>query len=285
VASDPTTLIPPTAGHTPFANATHRVYMSATLGGGGELERAFGVQRIARIPVPAAWQRHGAGRRLFLMPAAAADGGDDVLCAATAAVRRTLLIAPSQAASEEAASPVLPPDATRLGPDAIADGDVTSFLAPPRAALVLPNRYDGLDLPNEDCRLIVLSRLPTASHARERSLCDTLGARRVQRVRTRIAQGAGRETRNRQDFAAVALRGRDLIDFLLLRVVELPLSVVGGDGERPARRRGDGPPRRRASHPSQRRRARPEVGPALDGVPRDADGRARRSSTARRRVP
>src|SRR5919108_6474718 len=144
VASDPTTLIPPTAGHTPFANATHRVYMSATLGGGGELERAFGVQRIARIPVPAAWQRHGAGRRLFLMPAAAADGRDHVLLAATAAVRRTLLIAPSQAGSEEAASPVLPPDATRLGPDAIADGDVTSFLAPPRAALVLPNRYDGL---------------------------------------------------------------------------------------------------------------------------------------------
>jgi Type III restriction enzyme, res subunit len=211
-------LIPPTAGHTPFADAIHRLYMSATLGAGGELERAFGMARIARIPVPAAWQRHGAGRRLFLMPAAAGEGGDDVIRAATDAVPRTLLIAPSQAASDEAAAAVLSPDAQRLGPDAIGDGDLSTFLTSPRAVLVLPNRYDGLDLPNEHCRLIVLSRLPTASHAQERFLWDTIGARRVlsERVRTRIAQGAGRATRNRQDFAAVILRGRDLIDFLLL---------------------------------------------------------------------
>lgn len=212
-------MIAPTAGHAPFTDPVQRVYMSATLGSGGELERAFGVSSpIERIPVPPAWQRHGAGRRLFLMPAAVGEGSDDVLRAAVASTPRALIIGPSGPASDEAADALLAPEAVRLGAQQIADGDLAPFLAPPKAALVLPNRYDGLDLPNDRCRLIVLSGLPTASHSQDRFLWDTLGARRVlsERVRTRIAQGAGRATRNRQDFAAVLLRGRELIDFLLL---------------------------------------------------------------------
>lgn len=45
---------------------------------------------------------------------------------------------------------------------------------------------------------------------------DALGARRVlsERIRTRIQQGAGRATRNARDFAAVAIRGDALTDFL-----------------------------------------------------------------------
>ena len=44
-------LIPPTSEHHPFADAQQRIYMSATFGSGGELERSFGVPRIERLPV------------------------------------------------------------------------------------------------------------------------------------------------------------------------------------------------------------------------------------------
>ena len=42
-------LIPPTWTHAPFANARQRIFMSATLGEGGDLERLTGRQNITRV--------------------------------------------------------------------------------------------------------------------------------------------------------------------------------------------------------------------------------------------
>ena len=50
-------LISPTESHSAFADAQRRVYMSATLGSGGELERAFGRRKIRRMPVPRGWDK------------------------------------------------------------------------------------------------------------------------------------------------------------------------------------------------------------------------------------
>ena len=60
--------IPPSLTHLPFNNATQRIYMSATLGEGGELERIIGVPKIERIPVPVGWDKRGSGRRFFVFP-------------------------------------------------------------------------------------------------------------------------------------------------------------------------------------------------------------------------
>jgi hypothetical protein len=43
--------IPPTASHRHFIAPEQRVYLSATLGEGGELERAFGRSPITRLPI------------------------------------------------------------------------------------------------------------------------------------------------------------------------------------------------------------------------------------------
>ncbi len=58
--------IAPTFAHPAFEEAQQRVYMSATLGESGELERAFGRRAIERLPVPVGWEQHGSGRRLFV---------------------------------------------------------------------------------------------------------------------------------------------------------------------------------------------------------------------------
>jgi hypothetical protein len=54
--------------HDAFGAAGHRLYWSAALGQGGELERGFGQRKITRIPVPANWETQGAGRRFFVFP-------------------------------------------------------------------------------------------------------------------------------------------------------------------------------------------------------------------------
>ena len=61
-------ITPPTSSHAPFASSRQRIYMSATLGEGGELERITGVRRITRLPVPEGWDREGTGRRYILFP-------------------------------------------------------------------------------------------------------------------------------------------------------------------------------------------------------------------------
>jgi hypothetical protein len=61
-------LIPPTWTHAPFAAAKQRIYMSATLGEGGDLERVTGRKSIKRLAVPQGWDRQGIGRRFFIFP-------------------------------------------------------------------------------------------------------------------------------------------------------------------------------------------------------------------------
>jgi Rad3-related DNA helicase len=61
-------LLPPTQSHLPCGQAKHRIYMSATLGDGGDLERLTGVKKIHRLAVPGDLNTHGVGRRFFAFP-------------------------------------------------------------------------------------------------------------------------------------------------------------------------------------------------------------------------
>lgn len=209
-------LIAPTATLPEFTDAQQRVYMSATLGQAGELERSFGVAKIERIPLPRGWERQGSGRRLPLFPSL--SGEDDVrgsIGAVLKAAEHSLIIVPSERDVEDAINGFVPDGMPTVLRDEVAV-DFSTFSNQDRAVLVLANRYDGMDLPDEDCRLVLLYRLPLGVHLQERFLYETLGAREAldERIRTRITQGMGRATRNRQDFAAVLLTGQELISFL-----------------------------------------------------------------------
>lgn len=69
-------MIPPTSENKVFAQARQRIYLSATLGSGGELERAFGRTSIVRMPLKSK-SAPRSGRRLFVFPDLVA-GGDSL---------------------------------------------------------------------------------------------------------------------------------------------------------------------------------------------------------------
>ncbi|ANY10641.1 hypothetical protein [Pseudonocardia sp. HH130630-07] len=81
---------------------------------------------------------------------------------------------------------------------------------------MLANRYDGLDLPDAECRVTVLDGMPRGAHLQERFLSETLLAGRVlrERQRTRVVQGAGRCTRGMSDYSVVVVLGDLLTRFL-----------------------------------------------------------------------
>lgn len=209
-------IIPPTLTHAAFAGANQRIYMSATLGEGGELERVAGVPRIARLPMPEGWERQSAGRRLFLFPDLATDRQDvpPVELATIGLTDRALVLVPRTVDISDSEQQIL--DA---GFDVLRASNIEQSLEPftgrTNVALVLANRYDGLDLPGDDCRLLIMAGVPVGTNLQERFLFHRLGVNAPyrDRLRTRFTQGAGRCCRNSTDYAAVLVTGQDALDF------------------------------------------------------------------------
>lgn len=212
-------LFPPTETHAPFAAAKQRVYMSATLGSGGELERLWGRKSIERLAIPPGWDRKGIGRRLFFFPerSLAEDAADALVLDMIKAVPRALVLVPDDRAEAEYAARVK----ESLKRDVFTADDLedskAAFVSATNAVAVAANRYDGIDLRDEECRLAVVDGLPTARNLQERFLISRMASGPIlqDRILTRVTQAVGRCTRSPTDYAAVVVRGDDLNAFVL----------------------------------------------------------------------
>jgi hypothetical protein len=82
--------------------------------------------------------------------------------------------------------------------------------------LVLANRYDGIDLPNDACRFLVLSGLPKAAGEYELHRANVFaGAASLSRaIAQKIEQGMGRAARGPGDYCVVIVMGQDLVAWL-----------------------------------------------------------------------
>jgi hypothetical protein len=205
-------MIPPTFENRVFSDAGQRVYLSATLGAGGELERAFGRSEITRMPLSTKTPPRS-GRRLFVFPELVDAGRAVGLTKEIISITNKALIL-SQTSSEkiEQAARTFAGDETPvLGKDSVESG-LATFAQAEKGVLGLANRYDGLDLPGDACRIVVLDGKPDAVSLQERFLSERARASSAlaERVRTRIVQGAGRCTRGPNDYAVVVVLGSDL---------------------------------------------------------------------------
>lgn len=211
--------IPPTRVHPAFNQAKQRVYMSATLGAGGELERLVGIGNIKRIPLPQSWDRRNSGRRLFLMPDLSMEKDDTlhVLGSAVQAFNRGLILTPSRHDPDRKAAinALKSREISLLYANDIEDS-IDPFVKSENSALVL-SRYDGLDLPDETCRCVALVGLPNGTNLQERFMWSQIAAHALlrNRVLTRFIQGVGRCTRSDNDYALVLVVGQRLVEFLL----------------------------------------------------------------------
>ncbi len=207
--------VPPTAENVPFSSAAQRIYLSATLGHAGELERSFGRTKIDRLPLPGDGRNPRSGRRFFVFSDLTKGDQNDLAAAITHRAGKALLLGKSTEDALAAARLL-----NRSGWPILGKDDVERTLEPfadsEHAILALAGRYDGLDLPNDACRLVVLDDLPEFAHAQERFLASNLRARIAleERTRTRVVQGAGRATRNPSDHAIVLVRGILLTRYL-----------------------------------------------------------------------
>ncbi len=213
-------LISPTESHAPFARAAQRVYMSATLGEGGELERLVGRRTLTRIPAPDGWDRQGVGRRLFFFPMRSMDEDacNELVVSMLEKTGRGLILTPSERDAEIFRGLVddALPDYDRFCAADI-EASKNPFVGTAKAVAIVANRYDGIDLVGDECRLLIASGLPRAMNLQEQFLMSRMAVPILynDRIRTRIIQATGRCTRSATDYAAVVILGEQLNTFLL----------------------------------------------------------------------
>jgi hypothetical protein len=209
-------LVPPTHTHEPFARAKQRIYMSATLGGESDLQRTYGIEKLSIVRAKSPqW-----GRRYIFVPGVYASPADaDKIVAEVwdgLKARRAVLLAPSDRVLEETVerlASAMQKKPKRMGAADIAE-TIDGFVGKTEVLLALAGRYDGLDLPDEQCRLLILSESPAAINAFEKHLSERwkMGPVLRKRERTRLIQGMGRCTRNATDFAVIIWLGQSLVN-------------------------------------------------------------------------
>jgi tetratricopeptide (TPR) repeat protein len=195
-----------------FRPGTRRIYLSATLTAEDAFARSFG-----RVPITIVAPETTAGEceRLILIPqmnASRAIGVQDVdVCKQIVNGNKCLILVPSRRRAG------VWDDMASNYPDDVAE-QVETFkndVAP--ACLVLTARYDGIDLPGDTCRVLVIDDLPTGLNPIERYLWERLGMVKLLRstVGSRVAQSFGRISRGMSDHGVVILTGGKLIEWIL----------------------------------------------------------------------
>lgn len=214
-----TPILPLVSAFPTFAEAPRRIYMSATIADDSEIVRTFdadptlvdnalvsrslaGVsERMILIPdlMPFNFNVREAINKLLLWTTETKKYGAVVLVPSNSAAAVWTDVATFAEGSEEVEAQVqaLQARATN-GP------------------VVFANRYDGIDLPGDSCRLLVMEGVPAGTSDYELLRAATLygGAAISRMLAQRIEQGIGRGARGSGDHCVVLLAGSDLASWV-----------------------------------------------------------------------
>ena len=200
-----------------FSEAKHRLFMSATLADDSVLVREFGCNISAtRNPILPAADR-GLGERMVLAPALVHTDLNRAwvmeICKQLSKRYRVVVLSSSKETAR---------DWVQFGAKVVLGDDVSAAvenLKEPSSDLrfvVFVQRYDGVDLPDNACRILVIDGMPYGEGIVDKydsSIASIAGGVR-NRLIYRIEQGMGRSIRSHVDYAVVILVGPDLAHFI-----------------------------------------------------------------------
>ncbi|MBM0791738.1 replicative superfamily II helicase [Staphylococcus epidermidis] len=82
--------------------------------------------------------------------------------------------------------------------------------------LVINNRYDGIDLPDEACRVLILDKLPKFTSLSDQYEEEARATNEIvnKKMAQKIEQGLGRAVRGEKDYCIILIIGTDLVKFI-----------------------------------------------------------------------
>jgi hypothetical protein len=207
---------PPIQKFPSFSEAQRRVYLTATLAEDSVLVTHFDADpaSVADPVVPAS--ATDLGDRLILAPISLNPRVEHEqvreMAAGLAEHHNVVVLVPSHAQAQEwgavAKSTVSTMEEIGEQVRRLNDGHV--------GLVVIVNRYDGIDLPGDACRVLIIDGIPEAYTGMERREAAALRKSRAMTSRQvqRVEQGMGRGVRSRDDRCAVVILGAGLTRLL-----------------------------------------------------------------------
>ena len=196
-----------------FAECPRRIYMSATVADDSSIVRTFGADPSSVSQPISPTSLAGVGERMILVPNLMDIGREAIPSAVRQLVTwsaeraGTVVLVPSarQAQSWKDTAEVV--EGASVGA-AVADLVNRSKNGP----MVMINRYDGIDLPGDSCRMLALSGLPTGSNTYDLHRAAVFeGSSTINTaIAQRVEQGMGRGTRGAGDHCVVILDGTSI---------------------------------------------------------------------------
>jgi hypothetical protein len=198
-----------------FGQAQRRIFMSATFDDDSVLITHFDANSDAITTAIAPKNASDLGERMILVPQELDPNiTDDEIrdyAEEQSKIRNVVVIVPSKYRSkfwEDVADKIVPPENLQSAVDGLVAGHV--------GLVVFVNRYDGIDLPQDACRLLILDGVPDVRRMIDKLEQACLHGTALSTTRSvqMIEQGMGRGIRANDDHCAVLLMGRSLVGAL-----------------------------------------------------------------------
>jgi len=207
--------LPPLEMFGSYTKAKHRVFMSATVANDAFLLKGFGMSE-AVVANPLVYDKETwSGERMILIPSLIDENLDR-----TEIVNKYGPSKPGRTFGVVALTPSFPrcADWKALGAVVATTQDIEARVEDLRAgrrdkAIVFANRYDGIDLPDAACRLLLFDSKPFAESLQERYMerCLEDSDAIAMAIARKIEQGLGRSVRGEKDYCVFWMIGPDLV--------------------------------------------------------------------------
>jgi hypothetical protein len=200
-----------------FQKASRRIYMTATLADDSILVSDFGVDEKAIAKPITPKTASDLGERMILVPQEINTGIVDqeikAFVAGYAKTHNVAVIVPSGARANFWSDVVTP---GMILTAANLEQGVEKLRKTKGNLAVLVNKYEGIDLPDDACRILVLDGIPDTRRLIDAYEQGTLSDSRryLSRQVQRIEQGMGRGIRSNEDYCVVILMGLKLLRVL-----------------------------------------------------------------------
>ena len=200
-----------------YDGARQRIYMSATIGIPGDLQRRLGIRALTQIPVAPEHAEKTFGRRLIVLNRI---DNEDLPERVTEVVRAALQVHPKSVwlcSSKSNANKFQALFSTWLDENGFPNqptwvltptGDeIDRFKESQSGHLFVGGRFDGMDFAGDQCRLVVLTTLPRSINIQEEFISAYLrdSGFMKSRLNQRIVQAMGRCNRSENDYAVYVL--------------------------------------------------------------------------------
>ncbi len=207
--------LPPLEQFGSYANATHRVFMSATVTNDAFLVKGLGLSPASIEKPLVDKNERWSGEKMILIPSLIDSSLDRDLVierfAKVVSKRKfgVVAITPSfKRADDWVKAGAVSPKTETIWKilEGLREGNCEE-------AVAIANRYDGIDLPDSTCRILILDSKPQGETLTDRWTEDCRAESEVTRIRIArtVEQGLGRSVRGEKDYSAIIITGPDLV--------------------------------------------------------------------------